>query len=207
MFTGIVQGTATVSDIRAGADACRIQLTFPTGATDGLVRGASVAIAGVCLTAVHIAEATAQFDVIDETLGRTRLGRLELGDAVNFERAARFGDEIGGHAISGHVWGIGEVVGRADLPENRALTVQVPPDILRYVFEKGYIGVDGTSLTVGTVDRAEGTFRLHLIPETLELTTLGDASVGACLNIEVDAMTQAVVDTVERVLAERHPGG
>ena len=122
---------------------------------------------------------------------------------MNFERAARFGDEIGGHQLSGHVWGAGEVVERAELPANVALTVGLPVELMRYVFEKGYIGVDGTSLTIGTVDREARTFQLHLIPETLQVTTLGRVSVGDTVNIEVDAMTQAVVDTVERVLAAR----
>lgn len=203
MFTGIVQGTATVRSIEPAHEACRMRLVFPEGATDGLVRGASVAISGVCLTAVEIDGRDVAFDVIDETLRRSRLGGVGEGDRINFERAARFGDEVGGHVISGHVWGTGEIVERTDRAENCALLVRTSPDILNYVFEKGFIGIDGVSLTVGRVDRTEGTFFLHLIPETLEVTTLGPAAVGSLVNIEVDAMTQAVVDTVERVLAAR----
>ena len=206
MFTGIVQGTAEVKAVESGADSRRLLLAFPEGATAGLVRGASVAVSGVCLTAVAIDGRDVAFDVIDETLRRSTLGTAAAGHALNFERAARFGDEVGGHQLSGHVWGVGEVVERQDRDDNRALVVRVEPGVMRYVFEKGYIGIDGTSLTVGAVDREAGTFSLHLIPETLEVTTLGAAEVGARVNVEVDAMTQAVVDTVERVLAERADG-
>lgn len=203
MFTGIVQGRAEVRGVESGTASRRFRLAFPAGATDGLQRGASVAIAGVCLTAVTIEADEVEFDVIDETLDRTTLGRLERGDRPNFERAARFGDEVGGHVLSGHVWGLGTVVERVQTDDNCALTLQVPGPILKYVFEKGYVAIDGTSLTVGTVDRAAGTFRLHLIPETLQVTTLGTVATGDVVNVEVDATTQAVVDTVERVLAER----
>ncbi len=203
MFTGIVQGVASVHAIEERPAFRRLGLTFPEGATEGLQRGASVSVSGVCLTVVEHRGEEVAFDVIDETLARSTLGALVVGDAVNYERAARFGDEVGGHALSGHVWGRGEVVERRDEGENRALRVRTGPDVLRYVFEKGYIGIDGTSLTVGRVDREASTFWLHLIPETLAVTTLGAAERGTSLNVEVDAMTQAVVDTVERVLAER----
>ena len=202
MFTGIVQGTATVRDIETGNNRRRLRLGFPDGGTLNLVRGASVAVAGTCLTAVDINGNEAEFDVIDETLRRTTLGALEPGASVNFERAAKFGDEIGGHALSGHVFGIGEVVSRRDMGENRALGIRVEEPVLRYVFEKGYIGIDGISLTVGEVDRSQCTFSLHLIPETLAITTLGNAEVGVRVNVEVDAMTQAIVDTAERILPE-----
>lgn len=205
MFTGIVQGTAQIDTIEARADARRLTLRFPGGATGGLVRGASVAVSGVCLTAVAIEGPTVCFDVIDETLARTTLGALQPGARVNFERAARIGDEIGGHLLSGHVRGTVEVVERLQSEDNRALALGAPPDVLRFLFEKGFVGLDGVSLTIGRVQPDR--FWVHLIPETLAVTTLGDADVHDRINLEVDAMTQAVVETTERVLAQRAPGG
>lgn len=202
MFTGIVKGVAKVAEIEVRGPFRRLRLAFPPGSLAGLERGASVAVSGVCLTAVAQDGDVAAFDVIDETLRRTTLGDLRVGDLVNFERAARFGDEIGGHLLSGHVWGTAELVERVDGPDNCAIELRAPPDLLKYVLEKGYIGIDGASLTIGRVDRERGTFHLHLIPETLAVTTLGGARVGDRLNVEVDAMTQAVVDTVERVLRQ-----
>jgi riboflavin synthase len=201
MFTGIVQGRAAVEAADDESGLRRLRLRLPAGAGAGLVPGASVSVGGTCLTAVRIEGDAVWFDCIDETLARTTLGGLQVGGAVNFERAARFGDEIGGHLLSGHVVGTGEVVERAEPEGNLVLGIRVPADTARYVFEKGYVGVDGASLTVGAVDGGAGTFRVHLIPETRRITTLGELRVGDRVNVEVDAMTQAVVDTVERVLA------
>ncbi len=203
MFTGIVQGTATVRSISDAGGVRRLEVAFPEGALAGLQKGASIAIAGVCLTAVAHDDDRATFDVIDETLRRTTLGELTEGGRANFERAAKFGDEVGGHVVSGHIYGRGEIVSRAEDGDNLALVVRAGGDVMPYVLEKGYLAVDGCSLTIGQVDRDAGTFGLHLIPETREVTTLGDLQVGDPVNLEVDAMTQAVVDTVERVLAER----
>ncbi|MEC9482237.1 MAG: riboflavin synthase, partial [Halomonas sp.] len=123
---------------------------------------------------------------------------------VNIERAARFGDEIGGHAMSGHVMCMAELVEIDEAPDNRRLWFVLPPEYIRFVFEKGYIGVDGISLTVGEVSGAR--FCVNLIPETLSRTTLGDRVPGDHVNIEIDPQTQAIVETVERVLASRNLG-
>ena len=170
------------------------------------MRGASVAVSGVCLTAVAVSGSVVDFDVIDETLRRTTLGQRRVGDRVNVERAARFGDEVGGHVMSGHVWGVARATEVVRTDDNCAVTLAVDPDVIRYVLVKGFVGVDGASLTVGQVDRSARTFRVHLIPETLAVTTLGQIAVDSRCNIEVDPMTQAVVDTVERVLADRAAG-
>lgn len=207
MFTGIVQGTAVVQSVEDHGGVRRLRLTFPDGATTGLAKGASVAIAGVCLTAVdrtaEDADDTAVFDVIDETLRRTTLGALAEGGRVNFERAAKVGDEIGGHFVSGHIFGRGTLVSRTEEGDNLALVIETEASVMPYILEKGYLAVDGCSLTIGRVDREANTFALHLIPETREVTTLGAVAVGDVVNLEVDAMTQAVVDTVERVMASR----
>jgi len=199
LFTGIVQGLGIVQDIVDHGDFRKLTIRLPPGRAEGLVPGASVAIAGTCLTAVQIAGHDVVFDVIDETLRLTTLGALRAGDAVNIERAATFGSEIGGHVLSGHVMGTAELVERHPSERNLALVLRLPEPLRPYVLAKGYVAVDGCSLTVGTVD--DGRFSLHLIPETLRLTTLGDRQLGDRFNIEVDAMTQAVVDTVHRVLA------
>lgn len=201
MFTGIVQGTASVRILADKGSLRTLALHFPSGHTDGLQIGASVAVAGVCLTVVSTDGDIATFDVIDETLARTTLGSLTDGALVNFERAARYGDEIGGHLLSGHILATGSVRTRRDTPENCMLVIDVPDAVRRFVIEKGYIGVDGCSLTIGVVD-AEG-FAIHLIPETLRITTFSEKAVGDSVNIEVDALTQATVETVERVLRAR----
>ncbi len=203
MFTGIVQGLGTVRAVEDRGDFRRLLIELPDGARAGLATGASIAVDGVCLTIVSFDARTVWFDVIDETLRLTTLGRLAVGDRVDIERAARMGDEIGGHNLSGHVAGVGTITRRDDSENNVAIVIQVPAPLRPYLLHKGYIGVDGASLTVGTVDAAAGTFSIHLIPETLRLTVLGDKRVGDAVNIELDAMTQAVVDTVERVLAAR----
>jgi riboflavin synthase len=204
MFTGIVQGRAQVASITDAGGLRRLVLDLPPGRGQGLARGASVSVAGVCLTAVDLAADRVGFDVIDETLRRTTLGDLAVGDEVNIERAAAFGDEIGGHLISGHVWGVATVQSVERVGENVALTVVPPFEAFPYLLEKGYVSIDGCSLTLGRV--AGGVFHLHLIPETLAITTLGSVRPGSRVNLEVDAMTQAVVATVERVLSTRNVG-
>ncbi len=161
-----------------------------------------MAISGVCLTVVDHDGDQARFDVIDETLDKTTLGSLVTEAEVNFERAAAFGDEIGGHLISGHVSGTLEVVSRTPHGENLELVFRAPPDQVRYLLPKGYVSIDGISLTIGRVD--DDTFSVHLIPETRRVTTIDAKQPGSTANLEVDPMTQAVVATVERLLAERH---
>ena len=202
MFTGIVQGRGVVQKVEDHGDFRKLTIRLPQGRAGGLQAGASVAISGTCLTAVQIDGHDVQFDVIDETLRLTTLGALRTGDSVNVERAATFGSEIGGHVLSGHVMGTAELVERRESDNNLALVLRLPEALQPYVLPKGFVAVDGCSLTVGVVE--DGCFSLHIIPETLRLTTLGDKRAGDPVNIEVDAMTQAVVDTVHRVLGQ-HP--
>jgi riboflavin synthase len=201
VFTGIVQGRATVAGVTDTDGVRALTLQFPPGALTGLTIGASIAVDGVCLTAVASDADQARFDVIDETLALTTLGALAPDHVVNFERAAAFGDEIGGHLLSGHVVATVEVVARTERDANLELVLRVPADHLKHVLPKGYVALDGISLTIG---RVEGdTFSVHLIPETRRVTTLDAKRPGDRINLEVDAMTQAVVATVERVLAQR----
>jgi riboflavin synthase len=203
MFTGIVAGRARVESIEDRGGVRLLVLGLPSGLGEGLQLGASVSVAGTCLTVVARRGDEARFDCIDETLRRTTLGALGPGSLVNVERAARLGDEIGGHLLSGHVLGTAEVVSREVREENLALTLRAPTGTGKYLLPKGYVAVDGCSLTLGEVDRARDTFAVHLIPETRRVTTLDALRPGDRVNLEVDSATQAVVDTVERVLAER----
>ena len=133
--------------------------------------------------------------------GKTNLGRLTEGSEVNLERAARFGDEIGGHVMSGHIITQTPVTRIEQSEHNRTLWFALPAELKPYVLTKGFIGLDGCSLTIGSVTERE--FNVHLIPETLQRTLFGSRQVGDCVNVEIDAQTQAIVDTVERVLAQR----
>ena len=201
MFTGIVAGTGTIREM-SGKEVVRIQIDFQSVTTDNLETGASVSIDGTCLTVVEIKSPIISFDVIPETLQKTTLGNKSAGSSVNLERALKMGDELGGHLLSGHILGMGEITERTEGKENLDLRISCPNHIMKFVQEKGYIAIDGISLTIGNVD--ETSFSLHLIPETLALTTISDKQVGDKVNIEVDSMTQTIVTTVERILEARN---
>ena len=201
MFTGIVEAKARVTRVEDVPGLRRLWMALPDIA--GLTRGGSVAVDGVCLTAVEISPEAVRFDVIAETLRLTTLGALQVGSWANVERAATVGKEIGGHMVSGHVSGVAAVVAREDGENNVRIEVQLPQSLVPFVLRKGFVAIHGVSLTVGAVDEGRRVFDVHLIPETLDVTVLGDAEVGTRLNIEIDAMTQAVVETVRRVLARQ----
>lgn len=168
-----------------------------------LALGASVAHNGCCLTVTHIEGNRVSFDLMKETLRLTNLGDINVGDKVNLERAAKFSDEIGGHLMSGHIICTAEIAKIYTSENNRQIWFRMPSeDLMKYVLHKGFIGIDGISLTIGEV--VGNRFCVHLIPETLSRTTLGKKRLGHRVNIEIDPQTQAVVDTVERVLAQRN---
>ncbi len=201
MFTGIVQGTAEVVQIDEKENFRTHVVRLPEALLPGLESGASVAHNGCCLTVVAIDGDRVSFDLMQETLKVTNLGEIKVGDRVNVERAARFGDDIGGHAMSGHILCTAEVTRVVESPNNRQLWFRLPREWMKYVFTKGYIGIDGISLTIGEVAGDE--FNVNLIPETLERTNIAGRQAGDRINIEIDPQTQAIVDTVERVMAER----
>lgn len=205
MFTGIVQGVAKVVAVRELEDFRVHVVEMPPSMREGLEIGASVAHNGVCLTVTAIEGDNVSFDLMRETLRLTNLGAVTQGQHVNIERAARFGDEIGGHSMSGHIISMADVVAIEEAPHNRRLWFSLPERLGRFVFEKGYIGVDGISLTIGDVRSAEGSieFSVNLIPETLSRTTLQNRAPGDQVNIEIDPQTQVIVETVERVLAQQ----
>lgn len=204
MFTGIVQGVAQVAAITDRPGLRSFELAFPPGFDDALAIGASVACDGVCLTVTALpAPGRAAFDVMQQSLGLTTLGALAVGSRLNVERAAKEGAEIGGHPLSGHVDCRGQLLAIRRPENNHVLRIGVPPSHMRYVFAKGYIGVDGASLTVAEADRRGCWFEVWLIPETLRMTTFGDKPVGAALNLEIERATQVLVDTVRDALDER----
>lgn len=208
MFTGIVQGMGkVVASDNAGINK-RLVVAFPAGAMQGQQLGASVAINGVCLTVAVVQGDQIGFDVIDTTLALTNLGKLQVGALVNFERAAKIGDEIGGHLMSGHILCCVQVadVRTQDESYHIRFTVDDTDTIkpMSYLFNKGYVGLNGASLTI--CDIGTDWIEVSLIPETLRLTTFGQLAVGDLVNLEIDSHTQATVDTVERILQKKQLG-
>jgi len=198
MFTGIVQGLGVIKSIQEGNGITTFSIACPD--TQHLAIGASVAIDGVCLTATSIKDKLVTFDIIPETMERTTLGERVVDDEVNIERSLRYGDEVGGHLLSGHIIGRGLLTYSERVGEGAQLKIKAPPSIQKYIQTKGYVGIDGISLTLGEV--IENEFDLHIIPETLRLTTLGSKKAGDAVNIEIDSTTMMIVETVERVLKE-----
>lgn len=203
MYTGITRGIFPVVHVEREPALLRYDVDLGDYGA-GLEPGASVSIDGVCQTVVTNHGGRVRFDAIAETLARTTLGTLAVGSKVSVERSARVGDELGGHDVAGHVIGTAEVADVRRDGHDVALTLRVPPDWMRYIQTKGFIAVDGSSLTVGAT--TADTFDLHLIPETLRLTNFGTRRIGDRVNVELDARTVAIVDTVERVVAERLRG-
>jgi len=202
MYTGITRGTFQVVHASRKPGLLTFAVELGDELAVGLETGASVAVDGVCQTVVALDGTCVTFDAIEETLRLTTLGQLQEGDRVSVERSYRIGDELGGHELAGHVNGMGRICEVNSAGGVHDLWVEVPSEWMKYILEKGFIAVDGSSLTVGEV-RSEGRFALHLIPETLRLTNFARKGVGDAVNIELDARTVAIVETVERVLAQR----
>ena len=190
MFTGIVREVGSVASVDGGADGVRIEIDAPTTAAGGVAPGDSVAINGCCLTIVATTDGRLAFDAVPETLSRTALAQLAPGSRVNLEPALRAGEPLGGHYVQGHVDGVGRV--RSTEPEGDGLRIWVdaPPDILRYVVDKGSITLQGASLTIAGLDD-EG-FAVALIPHTLAETTLGQLAPGDPVNLESDVLAKYV---------------
>jgi riboflavin synthase len=188
VFTGLVADLGTVSEVETTDDGVRLRVRSALAGELG--EGDSVAVNGVCLTAVEVGAAEFSADVMHETLRRSSLAGAEGGARVNLELPLRAHDRLGGHVVQGHVDGVGTI--RAADPDGfaRLVTIEAPPELLRYVVEKGSIAVDGVSLTVASV--TPDTFAVSLIPETLERTNLGAAAPGTPVNLEVDVLAKYV---------------
>ena len=190
-----------VSVEQPAADFRTHTVELPEDMAGGLQTGASVAHNGCCLTVTETDGRTARFDLMAETLDKTNLGRLKAGDLVNLERAARFGDEIGGHLMSGHITATTEILRIERTEHNTTMHFALPAALKPYILPKGFVGLDGCSLTIGSV--GEDSFCVHLIPETLRRTLFGTRQAGDTVNLEIDPQTQAVVETVGRILATK----
>lgn len=201
MFTGIVQGTAKIVRIEKKPGLQTHTIMLPAEFAKQVKIGSSIAHNGCCLTVTKTNGDNVTFDLMQETLRLTNLGDLNEGDNINFERAAKFGDEIGGHVMSGHIIDTVEISNVTTSENNITLWFKVPQQLMKYILPKGFVGLNGCSLTIGDV--TETTFSVHLIPETLERTTFGQSVIGERVNLEIDANTQAVVDTVERVMKQK----
>lgn len=201
MYTGIVQGQCEVLSVEV-VDGVGTLVVDMGALAEGLEPGASVSVNGVCLTVTGLDGAGVGFNVIGETFASSNLGSVTAGDRVNVERSLKFGDELGGHVLSGHV---ADTVTVAEIEAdgaNRTMWFDVAPQHMRYLLWKGWVALDGASLTISRVDRAAGRIAVSLIPETLARTTLGRVSVGDRVNLEIDAQTQAIVSTVEDLLSD-----
>lgn len=202
MFTGIVQAIATIADLQEQPGLRTFTLEFPEGFCQDLAIGASVATDGVCLTVTEILSPTrARFDVMQHSLAITTLGSYCTGQRVNVERAAREGAEVGGHILSGHVDGTAQLLDIVPTETNYKIRFGLPAALAPYVFAKGYIAINGASLTVSEADRQAGWFEVWLIPETRRATVFEDKRVGDAVNIEIERSTQVMVDTVRDTVA------
>lgn len=204
LFSGIVSGTAPIISTKQRDDVLTIQVDLGTRLAANLEVGASVAIDGVCLTATEISGDIASFDLIEETVRCTTLGAHRLGTRANVERSLKYGDEVGGHPVSGHVSAASQIVDLLEGERGKTLFFEVSKGEMPYIMPKGFIAIDGISLTVGEVDRANNRFNVHLIPETLSVTTIGSKVVGDLVNVELDSATVAAVEAARAMLAEKN---
>jgi riboflavin synthase len=201
MFTGIVSGKGHVQKIIKSKDYVSLIIKAPKGFSKNLTKGASVSVNGVCLTAKKGKTDILEFDVIEETLQKTNLKDISKSSKVNLERSMTAKTEIGGHLVSGHIHGTGEVLKVVNRQTTKDLQIKIPTSLRDYFFYKGYIALNGCSLTIGRVLKTS--FYIHLIPETISVTTFKDIKKGELINIEIEQATINTVETVKRVMSER----
>ena len=198
MFSGIVEGVGEVLKITTKKDCISIEIMPPKNFSTGLKKGASISVNGVCLTSLDTGKTKLKFDVIDETLEKTNLKYIKKGSHVNLERSITASTEIGGHLMSGHIHFAGKVKKIISKENTKDISIGFSNKFKQYILEKGYIGVNGCSLTIGKV--SNNSFNLHLIPETLSITNLKNLIEGELVNIEIDQNTIAIVETVKNYL-------
>ena len=206
MYTGIVQGLEKVVNIQQGDNFTTLFISNDNDFFNDIFIGASVAIEGVCLTATsydHVLNMVS-FDVAQVSNTLTTLQFLKIGDTVNVERSIKAGMENGGHSLFGHIEGMATIKNAERTGETLHLDITIPDDNIKYFFKKGFIGLQGCSLTVNRVDRENSEISVDLIPETLRLTTFKDVQAGDKINFEIDQMTRTMVDTLESIHARQN---
>ena len=201
MFSGIVVGTGKVNKVIKFEDYNVLEISYPKEFTKNLQKGASVSVNGVCLTSKNKGSKILKFDVIEETLKRTNLRDICKNDFVNLERSISASSEIGGHLMSGHVHYAAKILEIVNKKDIKDIKISLNEKYSDYVLEKGYIGINGCSITIGKVNK--NSFLVHLIPETLEVTNLNFIQKNDVVNIEIDQNTIAIVDTVKKTLARK----
>ena len=203
MYTGIIKGCMPVTSVNKKEGLIQFSVELTEDLLVGIQKGNSVGLDGVCVTVVRIDGHTVTFDIMQETIEKTTLGKLVVGRLLNVERSAKMGDEIGGHPMSGHIYGMAEIISIDEPENNTVMTFKVPKECMKFIFNKGFIGLDGCSLTVVDPNKEAGTFKVWFIPETLVLTAYGTKKVGDMVNLELDAGTQTIVETVERIMKKQ----
>lgn len=196
MYSGIIQHIGEIENLNKKDGLNSFSIKTPSGFLDDVTIGASISVNGVCFTVTKFEEDTFTVDAMEETLRVTTLGELNVGDKVHLERSLKANAEIGGHILSGHIDGTAKITEIKESENNYVLSFALPKELKRYVFNKGYIGINGCSLTVSNYNREEGTFQVWLIPETLRQTTFSSLKEGSLVNIEIERATQVMVDTI-----------
>ena len=198
MFTGIITDLGRVREIHRVADAADQRILIDTQYDTGSIAlGASIACAGPCLTVVETGPNWFAVEVSGETLERTTIGRWQTGERINLERALRVGDELGGHLVSGHIDGVGELLSRREEGKSVRMEIGAPGELMKFIAEKGSISIDGVSLTVNEV--SAGSFGVNIIPHTLTATTLGELTPGGAVNLEIDLLARYVARLKEDI--------
>ena len=201
MFSGIVQEAGKVKDFLKREDIYNISIDCSSKITSNLKKGASVSVNGVCLTVKDENPEILRFDLVEETIKRTNFQNIKIGDSVNLERSMKMGDEIGGHLVSGHIHGISKVVSIEIRDQSWDVEISIEPFMQEYILHKGYVAINGCSLTVGEVSKES--FLIHLIPETLSVTNLFQLEQDSTVNIELDQNTIIIADTIKKYLDGR----
>lgn len=194
MFTGLIEEKGKVLRIEGGTTGVKLTISAPGISEDASI-GDSINVNGACLTAVAVSHPNIEFDVMPETVERSNFGSLKPGDSVNLERSLKAGGRLGGHIVLGHVDGIGIIRDIRKVGNSTLIRIEAPPNVMQYVVEKGSIAVDGVSLTIANYGK--NWFTVAIIPYTLEVTTLGEKSIGNTINLETDIIGKYVQKFVQ----------
>ena len=201
MFSGIVQETGKVIEFIKEKDIYNLSIDCSSDLLSDLKKGASISVNGVCLTVKDANPEILRFDLVEETIKRTNFQNIKAGDNVNLERSLKMGDEIGGHLVSGHIHGTSKVISIDIRDESWDVEFSVEPFMQDYILHKGYVAINGCSLTVGEVSKES--FMIHLIPETLSITNISQLQQNSIVNVELDQNTVVIADTVKKFLNDK----